>query len=369
MKKKFVNAWKKFFKNLRLTFRNPFTYLFLIIVILLVMATIVVHETEPYHPEGEVTNWRDAIWHSTVAIIAAYYDYYMKTVPGRLASLVLLLLGMAFWTIVMGKITSSIMYVQSKNNKGLKRLRRMKGHFLICGWKPGFDVILDAIVKSNTDISNDMIVLVNNGPVEEMEIIRSDIRFKGMKFISGDFSEAEVLKRAFIETASRALVISDYTGGSSEMEIDSRTVLSVITMKSLNKNVYIAAELLSEKFTDQLNMAHCDEIILTQEYEHSLLATASSGLGYSNVIKALISDDSDSGIIIEDIGKKFVGASYKTLSDNYEKTSNSSEILVGILLCGEELNGPLLAPPDDFVIPAKSRAIIIRAKEESEELS
>ncbi len=359
MKKRLLSFIRKIKKRTAFALKNPFTYLFLLIVVLLVVATFIVHGSEPHHPEGEVTNWRDAIWHSIVAVVAAYYDYYMKTVPGRLASLGLLLLGMAFWTIVMGKITESIMSVQDKNNKGLKKLRRMKNHFILCGWREDLENILDSVIKSNAEISNDEIVLVNSGANEYMERLRSDSRFKGIKYVSGDFSDGEVLKRAFISTAARVLVISDHTGGTSEMEIDSRTVLSVLTMKNLNPRVYIAAELINEKFQEQLKMAHCDEIILTTEYEHSLLATASSGQGYSNVIKALISDDSDSGMIIEDIPSKFYGKPWKLLAENFGNPSGTQDILVGVVVPGGE---PVLDPRDDFAVPEKSRAVIIRPK-------
>lgn len=362
-----IGFWKKFSKRLKLTLKNPFTYFFLLIVILLVAATFVVRNTEPYHPEGEVTNWKDAIWHSIVAVVAAYYDYYMKTVPGRLASLGLLLLGMAFWTIVMGKITESIMSVQTKKNKGLKKLKRMKGHFILCGWREDFEEILDSVINSNFDITPDMIVLVNNAPVEEMRQLMADIRFKEVKYINGDFSDAEVLQRAHIQTAKRVLVISDYTGGATEMEIDSRTVLSVMTMKNLNPKIYVAAELLSAKFQNQLKMANCDEVILTQEYQYSLLATASSGQGYSNVIKALISDDSDSGIIIEDIPNKFGGNKYEVLCKAYEAAERCGDILVGLLIKIEESAHPLLTPPADFIIPKGSKAIVIRAKDEADD--
>lgn len=365
--------WRKIKKNIKYSLKNPFTYLFILIVILLVAATIVVGNTEPYHPEGEVTNWKDAIWHSIVAVVAAYYDYYMKTVPGRLASLVLLLVGMAFWTIVLGKITSGLLAVQSKNNKGLKKLKRMKGHFLLCGWRPGFEKILEAVMVQNPDISSDMIVVVNNAPAEQMGILRTDSRFTDIKYVAGDFSDADVLKRAFIQSAERALVMADYSNGTdiSDMEVDSRTVLSVLTMKNLNPKVYVSAELLSDKFEEHLRMANVDELILTQDYEHSLLATASSGLGYSNVIKALISDDADTGIIIEDIEKNLIGKTYGQLVASYESQTDNGEVLVGLLLnAGVErqsngsINQPLLTPSDDYIIPSFAKAVVVRGRNE-----
>jgi len=203
----------------------------------------------------------------------------------------------------------------------------MKGQFLLCGWKNGFEELLATVLRSNPDITPDMIVLVNNAPSQLVEQLKENIEFKSVKYVAGDFSDAETLKRAHIESASRILVIADSGNGkSSNMEVDSRTVLAVLTMKNMNPSVYISAELLDEKLAEHLRLAHCDEIILTQEYEHSLLATASSGQGYSNVIKSLISDDSDTGIIVTDFPASYVGKSYQELEDFYSKKGESERI-------------------------------------------
>ena len=247
----------------------------------------------------------------------------------------------------------------------------MKGQFLLCGWKNGFEELLATVLRSNPDITPDMIVLVNNAPSQLVEQLKENIEFKSVKYVSGDFSDADTLKRAHIETASRILVLADSGNGkSSNMEVDSRTVLAVLTMKNMNPSVYISAELLDEKLAEHLRLAHCDEIILTQEYEHSLLATASSGQGYSNVIKSLISDDSDTGIIVSDFPAGFVGKSYQELEEFYSK-KGESEILVGLLLNSgnyqqmkkDSLEGscnePLLTPKGSYIIPKYAKSILV----------
>ena len=356
---------RKLLKSLKRVLTNPFSYLMLLILAMIVLATYVVYKTETKTDSG-ITGLFDAVWHTIVAVVAAYYDFYVKSVPGRFASLVLLLLGMALWSVIIGKITSVIMDLQSKDNKGLKKIRRMKGQFLLCGWRSGFEQLLDTVMRSNPDITPDMIILVNNAPSQQVEQLKEDSRFSGVKYVAGDFSDAETLKRAHIDTAGRVLVIADPgSGKSSSMEIDSRTVLAVLTMKNLNPSVYISAELLDEKLAEHLRLAHCDEIILTQEYEHSLLATASSGQGYSNVIKSLISDDSDSGIIVASFPQGYVGKSYGDLESYYGK-QGESKILVGLLLNGEgRCNEPLLTPATSYVIPKNSKSILVCTNENS----
>ena len=237
--------------------------------------------------------------------------------------------------------------------------------------------LLENVLSSNSDITPDMIVLVNSAPSEQVRSILQDIRFKEIKYVAGDFSDAETLHRACIETAGRVLVIADFTGGSTAMEIDSRTVLAVLTMKSIKPQLYVAAELLDEKLQEHLQMARCNEIILTQTYEHSLLATASSGMGYSNVIRTLIGDDDASGILIRTLPSGFVGKPYGELESYYDK-KGGLKILVGLLLNTDasrsakkeesdqpfvKYNEPLLTPPSDFIIPKSSKVILIAGNE------
>ncbi|MBQ4497960.1 MAG: NAD-binding protein, partial [Spirochaetaceae bacterium] len=259
------NKLTRFQRKLKRVFTNPFTYIGIIIFISICIATYVVGVTETKTDSG-ITGWFDTIWHTIVAVSAAYFDYYVKSIPGRMASLVLLLFGMIVFSFITGKITSGFMNILMKGNKGLKKLRGMKGHFIICGWRPGFDKILETVLKSNPDISSDMVILVNEAPAEQIEQLRSSIDFKDINYIAGDFSDAATLKRAFIETAERVLIISDASKTQSELETDSQTVLAALTMRNLNPTLYIAAEIIDRKFEEHLTLASCNEIILIQEY-------------------------------------------------------------------------------------------------------
>lgn len=392
-KKKKGDRIRRFFRNLKFAFKNPFTYAYIAIFIIIVLATIEVFRTETQTESGIETMF-DSIWFTFVAIFAGYFDYCVKSLGGRSAAFVLLIFGMILLSVITGKIASVFMEMQMKNDKGLKKLKNMKGHFLLCGWRSGFDKILDTVLNSNPDIDPEMIVLVNDAPSEQIEQVREEKRFKGIKYVSGDFSDEATLKRAFIETADRALIIADHSQKYSNLEIDSRTVLAVHTIQNLNPAVYVAAELLDSKFEKHLQLAHCDEIILTQEYEHSLLATASSGMGYSNVIRALISDDADTGIIVENIPESFIGKTYKDLSDAQIAEGNRNGVLVGLLLNTGNFhqrrrdalrdaqknpdvkgvidnlqkiktlksNDPVLTPAPDFIIQKNTKAIFVRGK-------
>lgn len=388
MSKKKGNRYKHFVRSLKYIVKNPLTYAWIALFIVLAIATVIVYKTETQTGSGISTVF-DSVWFTLVSVMAGYFDYCVESFGGRMAALVLLALGMVLLSVVTGKIASVFMDMQMKKNKGLKKLKSMKGHFLLCGWRPGFDKILEGVLNSNPEITPDMIVLVNEAPEEQMEQIRTESKFKGINYVAGDFSDEATLKRAQIGDAERALVICDRSKKYSDLEIDSRTVLAVLTMENINPGIYIAAELIDVKFQKHLEMAHCDEIILTQDYEHSLLATASSGMGYSNVIRTLIGDDAETGIIIEDIAESWIG---KTYIEYKRSLAPDSGVVIGLLLntgnfhqrrkdalreaqknpdvkkIVDELkkvkllksNEPVLCPPADFVIQKNTKAIFVR---------
>ena len=392
MKKK-SGKIKHFKRNFVYALKNPFFYIWILVGIIICIATREVYLTE-IHTESGIETMFDSVWFTLVTIFAGYFDYCVKSAGGRAAAFILLIFGMALLSVITGKIASVFMNMQMKNDKGLRKLKKMKGHFILCGWRPGFEKILDTVLNSNPDIDPEMIVLINEAASEQIEQVRGEARFKGINYVSGDFSDEAVLKRAEIQSAERALIISDRSKNYSNLEIDSRTVLAVHTMQNLNPSVYIAAELLDSKFEKHLQLAHCDEIILTQDYEHSLLATASSGLGYSNVIRALISDDADTGILIGDIPPSFIGKTYREFEDDQWNNGNKNGVVVGLLLNTGNFhqrrrdalrdaqknpnvkevisnlqkvktlksNEPVLTPAPDFIIQKNTKAIFVRGR-------
>ena len=381
-----------FFRRLKLFLQEPITLICIGIVFLIFFACIIIYHTETKTGSGIETKF-DTFWFMCVAVFANYFEYVCESLPGRIAGWTMLMTGLVLFGVITAKITSLFVDIQMKNDKGLRKLNSMKDHFIICGWRPGFEKILDNVFISNPDIAPDQVVLINEA-TEQIEQLRTNKKYKDLNYVAGDFTDEAVLNRAFIKTAERALIISDKSKEYSALEIDSRTVLAVLTMETMSRGLYIVAELISEKFEKHLKMAHCDEIILSQEYERSLLATASSGQGYGNVIKALISDDSDSGILIGEIPDSFVGKTYKELKEYSLKSKEKNGIIVGLLLNSGNFhlrrmeaireaqknpnisaiisslqkvknlvsNEPLLAPSNNFIVPKNARAIYVRGK-------
>lgn len=330
----------------------------------------------------------DAIWYTLVTITTVGYgDITPHSVLGRTSAMILLLAGVALFGALSGKFASFLFDRQQKKDRGLLKMNKMKNHFLICGWKPNFERILEGILLANPEIPPEKIILLNNSSQNEMEKIKADSRFKNINYIHGDFTDEDTLLKSQIKTAERALVLADNSENFSNLETDSRTVLAVITIKNLNPKIYCVAEIIDSKFEKHLSLAHCDEIILSADYGQNLLIQASSGKGMSHILRELISEENDSGILICDIPSKFVGNNY----GEYRLSLNTSDILIGLLentgnfysrrkealaeaqknpnveevvnnlkkVKSLKSNLPVFAPKDDYIIPKNAKAIFI----------
>ena len=364
------------------------TLLFLIII----MLVIFISEQET---NSKINTMFDAFWYTLVTITTVGYgDITPLSVPGRIAAMVLLLAGVAIFGALSGKFASFLFDRQQKKDKGLLKMTKMKNHFLICGWKPNFEKILDGILSANLEVPNDKVVILNNAPQTEIDRIKTDGRFKGINYLHGDFTDEDTLLKAQIKTAERALILADLSENFSTLENDSRTVLAVITMKNLNPRIYCVAEIADSKFEKHLSLARCDEIILSSDYEQSLLVQASSGKGMSHILRELISEDSEAGIIIENIPEEFIGQSYR----EYRRSLKTRDVLIGLLentgnfyqrrkealseaqknpdmkrivenlkkVKTLQSNLPHFTPEDDYIIPGNSKAIFIRGNKNTE---
>ena len=379
--------WKRFSIHVKSFFSSPFVILGIILLTVMFILMYIIYISER-NTDNTINTFFDAFWYTLVTITTVGYgDVTPSSTLGRIAGIFLLLFGVVTFGGVSGKVASMLFDQQLKKDRGLINLKSISGHFLICGWKPDFISILDGIFSANPDITPDRVVLVNNAPQEEADKVKAEKRFRGIKYLSGDYTDEATLLRANVKTAERVLVLADYSQNYSPLEIDSRTVLAILTIENLNPKIYTAAEILDSKFEKHLNLAKCDEIILSRDYERSLLVTASSGQGLSHVLRELITDVAGEGLVIGDIPKNYVGKTYK----DFRRSLTGGRVLIGILentgnfysrrkealaeaqknpnmqSIVENLkkvkflksNEPVLTPPDDYVISLNSKAIYV----------
>ncbi|OHD15852.1 MAG: hypothetical protein A2086_00025 [Spirochaetes bacterium GWD1_27_9] len=324
---------KKIFKRIRDLFfiliEDPVFRIGFLIIFITFLSMILIFIVEKGKNQN-IKTFFDSFWYTIVTLTTTGYgDITPVTVMGRIVGIMIMAFGLVVIGSVSGRIASFLIDRQLKRGRGLLKLRNLKNHFIICGWRTDFENIIDGIIESINNLDRSDIVLINNTKQEYMEIFLSNPKYKIINYIQGDYIEESVLIRANIKLASKVLILADQSLPGSAIEVDSRTVMAVLTIKNLNKDVYVAAEIIDEKFEKYLTVADCDEVILTKEYVRKLLINASCGTGVSSVIRDLLSLENKKGIIISDIPPNFIGDNYKNLFDHF--LNQKETILVGIL--------------------------------------
>lgn len=355
----------------------------------LLLSSLLVYIIENERNNGFNTLF-DSIWWTIVTVsTVGYGDRFPVSTIGRLIAILIMFLGVGAMGMVTGRIASFLLERQMKEEKGLLNYDRLRGHFIICGWKREMGRLLNEMLNNNPALEPRQLVLINKTSPEEISQLRSDERLKDIRYVNGDFIEERDLIRAGVKEASRILVLADHYTKGNLQQIDSKTVMAVMSVKNLNKTAYVCAELLDNKFEKYLKLSHCDEVLLSREFSRSMLVSAAQGVGTSHVIFSLLAQESGARIITIDLPESMIGQTYDAVrrfctdqqrhlligllentgnliarkSEALRETQKNPNIerIITDLRSIKELaaNVPVINPPDDYPIRKYARGIVI----------
>ncbi len=290
----------------------------------------------------------DALWWSVVTLTTVGFgDISPVSLGGRLIGVVLMFFGIG----VLGMFTATIAGVfveqRMRKDRGMDSCD-FQGHIILCGWNGRMKEIL-ADLRADARSAEDDIVLV-------ADIDAKPVADDRLHFVRGDVTE-ENLKRSAIATAATAVIVGDRSLDYSAR--DARTVLSTLTVKSLNPNVYAIVELASDANVRHCERAKADEIVVGAELCSRVMSTAAHDHGISTVLRELLSARVGQDLVTEPVppalaGRRFFEV-FSTLKRDQEK------IAVAIQ---REGSGAIETNPDaDAVVAAADRLVIISARE------
>jgi voltage-gated potassium channel len=250
------------------------------LVILLVGALVFAYYELPPKTEtqwnGENwTRWAKfgrALWWGLVTLTTVGYgDVVPHTPVGRVLAAGLMLIGFVSLSLVTATVASIFIERKFRQEKGLEAIKATQ-HILILGWPEDAEALLDQLLKRLPPTIP--VVLINKVPPEQMEAIKDRYPRHAVFYLRGDYSREEILLKANIQGATKAIILADRQPGETAAQVDQRTLFTALTLKALQAKIRIMAELLRPENRAYLERAGAEEVLIRGQYDSPLLAGA-----------------------------------------------------------------------------------------------
>jgi voltage-gated potassium channel len=287
-------------------------FILLLAVALLVMAGALGFSLTERHHGPWYARFGLGVWWAIVTLTTVGYgDVVPHTALGRLVGVGVMLGGVLALSLVTATVASVFIARKFRLERGLEPLKTTK-HILILGWHYEAEDFLTQLLRR---LPADMpVVLVNQLPPEQLENLKGKYAGQDLNYVWGDYSREEVLQKANVAEASRAIILADRPAGETAAQVDQRTLLTALTLKSLNPKIRVLAELLGPENRAYLERAGAEEVLIRGQYDSSLMAGAIAAPGLFRVFTGLLAGDGQNLWAVE-VHSRFHGRPLKDLAD------------------------------------------------------
>jgi len=273
----------------------------------------------------------DAIWWAFITLTTTGYgDIYPITPAGRFITIFVVMAGVVTLSVLSGVVSSTLVARKLKEEKGLQELKLIN-HIIICGWNQNAEKIL-SLFRENGSFS-EKYVLINE--LAEAQISNINYAFKDLdiKFVSGNFTNEEVLLRANIKRASSVIILADFSTPAAA-KVDERTLLATLTIKSLNPKVKVCAHITDPASRAALQRANADSIVQSDQHVGYFLVNHILWPGIPEALENLFDYKVGSKFNKVLPPPEFVGKTFGELFNYYRNQQQA--ILIGLI---SELKG------------------------------
>jgi voltage-gated potassium channel len=308
--------------------KNQLAQVTVAIVVVINVAAFFMFVFERHADSHQFENLGDALWWSIVTIATVGYgDKVPVTAAGRIVGSITIISGLILISLFTATISSVFVARKIKESQGLQDID-FTNHTLVCGWNSHVEEILRIFNRHSTSSETMKIVLANEAQPELMEVVGEAYPNLDIKFVRGDYSREPVLHRANIKAAQSAIIVPDATSQSGHLS-DDKTLLALLTMKSLNPTLKVFAHIVNKENYQHVKRANADEVIVSDQYVGFFLANQILYPGAPQVAMELLDYEHGNDIHRVSIPEEFVGKTFEDVFVHFKKTKNWT--LIGIV--------------------------------------
>ncbi len=287
----------------------------------------------------------DGFWWSIVTLTTVGYgDKFPITAGGRALAVIIMLLGLSFFALVTGFVSSFIMQRYKKEEFTGMDLVGVKNHIIVCGWNSNAPTVVKELLSLYKNELMHFVIVTEEQP----DYVFSE----RIHYVKGDFTRKEILERAQIEYSSSVIILADSTSERGPQDIDARTILASLAVERINSGIYTCVEILSPENVDHVTNAGVDEFIISAKYTGNLLAHSVKNPGITKVYNELLRSTEGNQIYRIPVSSSVANRSFKECAIEF------LEKQVGILIGLERNQNHLINPKDEIIRETDSLLLI-----------
>lgn len=250
-----------------------------------------------------VAGFGDALWWSmTTLSTVGYGDLYPSSLGGRVVAVVTMVIGVGVLGTLAATMATVLIDVRDRGRRGLGSYR-MKGHLLVLGWSSKAEAALREFRNDPRFVHTPIVIVA--------DIERTPTDMPNVGFVRGVPMQRPALERANASEAAAAMVFSV---DPNEPRSDHETALTVLSLRRLNADVHVSAELVSAENQEHLATAGCQVTVEGNALTSALLVASVQDRGVSDLVQYLISSERGSELHRVPVPERYVGGAYRAFA-------------------------------------------------------
>ncbi|BDR91952.1 potassium channel family protein [Vulcanisaeta souniana] len=328
-------------KRFRRIVRSVIFYSLILFLVILFIGAFVMYVIE-YGKNPEFNNYFNAVWFVMETITTVGYgDIVPNTFLGKVVDMVIMPVGIAVISLLTASIATELTNVAIMRSMGQHTTSKGK-HIVVIGDVDRalrvINVVIDLMNRKGEIVD---ILYLNNS--DKPSSLPADV-----EFIHGDPFNTNDLLRAGVDKASTVVILP--FNDSDVKTADAKVILLIMSVRKLNIDAHVIAEVLNEVDRDYALRAGANSVISLGSFTTIMIANEVFDRGLSSVLMNII-NKGNLGLIKADeyVGSRFI--------DIMQVVKSKLNYLVIGIVRGNEV---ILNPGNDFVIQPSDSLLIIK---------
>ncbi|GAB6943878.1 potassium channel family protein [Vulcanisaeta sp. JCM 14467] len=328
-------------RRVRRIARSLIFYSLILFLVVLFVGALIMYLIEHGKNPG-FNNYFNAVWFVVETITTVGYgDIVPNTYLGKLADMVIMPVGIAVISLLTASIATELTNIAITRSMG-HHMTSKGGHVIIIGDVDRALRVINVIIELMR-ARGKIIDILYIGSGERPPSLPTDV-----EFIRGDPFNTKDLLRAGVDRASTVVVLP--FNDADAKAADAKVVLLIMSIRKLNSNTYIIAEVLNESDREYALRAGANSVISLGSFTTVLMANEVFNHGLSSALISII----NSGNLDLISADEYIGRRFMDVVQTLKMKLNY--LAIGVVR-GNEV---ILNPVNDFIIQSGDSLIIIK---------